>query len=288
MTERLDPRTHAFRRDLAAAGLRGRVDAARFVDGRPRQVVAPSAVMAETPSREARTASEALFGERVTVYEERDGWVWGQLETDGYVGYLASDTLGEPAAEATHRVAVPRTCLYPRPDLKSAPVRLISLNARLAVAGHEGDFAALADGAGYVFARHVAPVGATAPDFVLVAEAFLATPYLWGGRQSLGLDCSGLVQLSLDAAGIACPRDSDMQQKALGGPVDTADLTALEHGDLVFWKGHVGIMVDGVRMLHASGHHMMVVIEPLAVAAMRYAQAGLEVTAVRRLRNKAG
>jgi cell wall-associated NlpC family hydrolase len=220
----------------------------------------------------------------VTVYDERDGWAWGQLETDGYVGYIPSDALGAPGPDATHRVAIPRTCLYPRADLKSAPVRLVSLNVRVAVTGREGDFAALADGAGFVFARHLAPVGATAPDFVLVAEAFLATPYLWGGRQSLGLDCSGLVQLSLDAAGIACPRDSDMQQ-ALGEPVDIADLTQLRRGDLVFWTGHVGIMVDENRMLHASGHHMMVIIEPLAAAAMRYAEADLAVAAVRRLGN---
>jgi len=287
LTERPDPRLHAFRDDLAALSLAGRVEAGRFVEGRPRQVVAPSAVMAEAPRADARTASEALMGERVTVYDERDGWAWGQLETDGYVGYLPAAALGEPGPDATHRVAIPRTCLYPRADLKSAPVRLVSLNARLAVAGREGDYLALADGAGFVFARHVAPIGVTAPDYVLVAEAFLATPYLWGGRQSLGLDCSGLVQLSLDAAGIACPRDSDLQQ-TLGQAVDTADLTVLERGDLVFWKGHVGIMVDAARMLHASGHHMMVVIEPLATAAMRYAEAGLEVTAVRRLGKTGG
>lgn len=282
MTDRLDPRLHAFRDDLAAQALEGRVEAGRFVEGVVRQVVAPGAVMAEQPRADARTASEALMGERVTVYDERDGWAWSQLETDGYVGYIPSDALGAPGADATHRVAIPRTCLYPRADLKSAPVRFVSLNARVAVTGREGDFAVLADGAGSVFARHLAPVGATAPDFVLVAEAFLATPYLWGGRQSLGLDCSGLVQLSLDAAGIACPRDSDMQQ-VLGEPVDIADLTQLRRGDLVFWKGHVGIMVDENRMLHASGHHMMVIIEPLAAAAMRYAEADLAVTAVRRL-----
>jgi cell wall-associated NlpC family hydrolase len=163
-------------------------------------------------------------------------------------------------------------------------VRLVSLNARLTVTDRDGEFVVLADGAGYVFARHVAPMGVVAPDHVIVAEAFLATPYLWGGRQSLGLDCSGLIQLCLDAAGIACPRDSDMQQ-ALGEPVDIADLTQLRRGDLVFWTGHVGIMVDENHMLHASGHHMMVIIEPLAAAAMRYAEADLAVAAVRRLGN---
>jgi len=283
LTERLDPRFHPFRDDLAALALEGRITAGRFVAGRPRQVVAPSAVMAEAPRADARTASEALFGERVTVYDERDGWAWGQLATDDYVGYLPAGALGEPGPEPTHRVAVPRTCLYPRPDLKSCPVRLVSLNARLAVTGIQGEFVELADGAGYLFARHVAPMGTAAPDHVLVAEALLATPYLWGGRQSLGLDCSGLVQLSLDAAGIACPRDSDIQERELGVAVDSADLTALERGDLVFWKGHVGIMVDADRLLHASGHHMLVVIEPLATAALRNAEKGLPVTSVRRL-----
>jgi cell wall-associated NlpC family hydrolase len=287
LTERLDPRTHAFRDDLAALSLEGRVAAPRFVAGTTRQVVAASAVMAEAPRADARTGSEALFGERFTVYDQRDGWAWGQLETDNYVGYVPADALGEPGAPPTHRVAVPRTCLYPRPDLKSCPVRLVSLNARLAVTGRDGEFVVLAGDAGYVFARHVAPMGVVAPDHVIVAEAFLATPYMWGGRQSLGLDCSGLVQLCLDAAGIACPRDSDMQEQ-VGVPVDIADLTALERGDLVFWKGHVGIMVDATRLLHASGHHMLVVIEPLAAAAMRNAEAGLPVTAVRRLEKTAG
>jgi cell wall-associated NlpC family hydrolase len=149
-------------------------------------------------------------------------------------------------------------------------------------------FSRLADGS-FVPARHIAELGRNMPDFVAVAERFLGVPYLWGGKTRLGLDCSGLVQVALDAAGLGCPRDSDMQQAELGRPVPVLDnLDGLERGDLVFWKGHVGIMTDAFLLLHANAHHMGVAIEPLRAAVDRIARSGGgPVTAIKRLEAKA-
>lgn len=281
-----DPRTTPARPDLAADFLAGTVSAARYVPARERRVVAASAPLRREPRPDAPLDTEALACEAVRVFEEEEeGWAWGQLASDGYVGYLPVSTLGPPEPAPTHRVAVLRTFIYPGPSIKLPPVSALSLMAGVAVASVEGDFARLADGSA-VFARHLAIVDhALADDFVSVAERFVGVPYLWGGKTSLGIDCSGLVQLALSAAGIEAPRDSDMQERALGTPLPiTEEFKGLRRGDLVFWKGHVGIMVDGANLLHANGHHMATVIEPLAVAAARIDAAGAgPVTSIKRL-----
>lgn len=285
MTLRLDPRLHPYRSDLAAEHLQGRVEAQAFVPGRPMRVVSDIVRLHRAPGHDQPIDTELLFGEDFTVYEERDGWAWGQLATDGYVGYVPVPALGEPLAVATHRVAVLRTFVYSVADIKAPPVMLLSLNAQVAVEALHGDLARLAGGAGFVFARHLRAMGDHAADFVEVAARFVGTPYLWGGRSSLGLDCSALVQLSLQAAGIACPRDSDMQREDVGRTLgeDLGPDAEPRRGDLVFWRGHVGIIADDDLLLHASGHHMLTVTEPFAEARARIARAGLEVLAVRRL-----
>jgi cell wall-associated NlpC family hydrolase len=173
-----------------------------------------------------------------------------------------------------------RTFLYPEPDIKSPTVAALSLGSMLAVTGTSDPLLQLVNG-GYVVARHVAPVDRFASDFVAVAERLVGFPYLWGGKSTKGLDCSGLLQLSMQAAGLDCPRDSDMQAKALGTML--AKDAPLSRGDIVFWPGHAGIMVDEARLLHANGHHMQTVIEPLAEAVARIAGTGTLVSSVRRL-----
>jgi cell wall-associated NlpC family hydrolase len=264
-----DPRITPARPDLAASHLSGSVRAERFVEGEAFEIGVSHAPLRSAPSQEAMLQTEALKGERMTVYETKDGWAWGQLAGDGYVGFVPASALRAAGPAATHKVAALRTFVFPGPSIKLPPTETLSFGSRLAIARVDRSFAITAAG-GHVSVLHLAPVTTRESDFVAVAERFLGTPYLWGGKTSLGLDCSGLVQLALSAAGIAAPRDSDMQEAELGSKIEVRrDLDGLKRGDLVFWRGHVGIMLDESRLLHATGQTMTVMVEPLAVAEQR-------------------
>ncbi len=283
MNETLDPRRHAYRKDLADIDLKGQVEAQRFIEGETFQVTEPSARLHGEPLSDTYMVTEALYGEHISVYEVHEGWVWGQLERDGYVGYLPQSALKLGRAASTHRVSALRTYIFPGPDIKLPPRALISMEAELAVVRNEGQFAVTADG-GYVMAQHLSALNQHADDFVSVAELFVGAPYRWGGKQSIGLDCSGLVQVALHRAGMACPRDSDMQEAELGRTLDdTQNLSQLRRGDLIFWQSHVGIMLDETRLLHANGHHMATAIEPAAQAVARIAANHGPVTSLKRL-----
>ncbi len=247
------------------------------------QIVTASAPLRRSPQADAPLETEALHGERVIVYDEQAGWAWAQLERDQYVGYLPAAALGAPSAP-THRVAALRTHAYPGPAIKLPPRMALSLGAELRILLQDGDFAVSDDGL-YLWSRSLVGLSANEPDWVAVAERFIETPYLWGGRTSDGIDCSGLVQTALMAAGITSPRDSDMQEAMLGEAIAIDDPEApFARGDLVFWKGHVGVMRDSLTLLHANGWHMKTFSEPLAQARERIAaNGGGEVTSVRRL-----
>ena len=278
-----DPRVTPARPELAAKHLEGRVAAGRFVEGEVREVVEPQAPVRRHPSPDAALDSEAVKGERIVVYETTsEGWAWGQLESDGYVGWLPANALRAPGPDSTHKVAVLRTLVFPGPSIKLPPIEALSFGCRLAIARVEEPFAVMASG-GYVPARHLTPLGAKESDLVSVAEKFLGTPYLWGGKTSLGVDCSGLVQTAVSACGVACPRDSDMQEQALGTPLPVNDLSNLRRGNLAFWKGHVAIVRDAATFIHANAFHMAVAIEPIRDALDRIRAGGCELTSVRRL-----
>ena len=239
----------------------------------------------QADAKARRTArDEALKGEHVRSFDmNAEGWAWGQLAADGYVGWLPANALAPPGPPPTHKVAALRTLVFPGPSIKLPPIEALPLGAHLAVA-RIADRMAITSAGGYVPAAHLAPVGHHETDFVAVAERFVGVPYLWGGKTMLGLDCSGLVQVALTACGISCPRDSDMQEAALGVPLEhAARLTDLKRGDLIFWKGHVGIVNDPATLIHANAFHMAVTIEPLADAVERISNTGSDVTSVRRI-----
>jgi len=280
---RLDPRRNVFRSDLAAESLQGKVNVPRYAQGFSAQVARAAVPVRRQPILTAGIDTEALFGEIVTVYEERGGWAWVQLSRDKYVGYVPTDTLMREVEQPTHRVRALGTFVYPAPDIKAPPLVHLSMNARLCVSKRHEQFCALNNG-GFVIARHMAEQGQHERDFVEIAERFIGTPYLWGGRTRIGLDCSGLVQIALEAAGFSVPRDADMQQAEIGRYVDIPkELDELQRGDLVFWQGHVGIMVDSVMLVHANAHYMMVTAETLPEAVGRVAKSNGKITAIKRL-----
>ena len=269
-----DKRLTPARADLAAAHLKGTVEAPRFADGQKHSVIVGRASLRLRPSNDAAQDSELLLGETFTVYENNAGWAWGQAARDLYVGYVAASALGAPFTPQA-RVSALMAPLFSAADLKTPLRDMLPMNAALPVKSRSGDY--VDTGFGFVHQRHLLPE--SEKDFVAIAERFLGVAYVWGGKTAAGLDCSGLIQTALQAVGKTSPRDTDMMEKALGEPVKAAS----QRGDLVFWKSHMGVMLDDTRLLHANAHHMLVAIEPLADAVARIEKVAGPVTSIKRL-----
>ena len=281
-----DPFLNAYRDDLADVRLKNQVAAPRYVEGRLAGVVRGIADLRRRPTRGAPLDTQLLYGEVVRVFDETDGWAWVQSETDRYVGYLESAALAAPPPAPTHRLRALRSFLFPEPNLKAPPLDCLSITASLSVAGSEGAYSRLAGG-GWLYTKHLQPISETSPDFVATALEFLGSPYYWGGRSSVGLDCAALVQLSLACAGVATLRDSYQQVTTVGDALNgLPGEIALERGDLVYSPGHVAIMVDDAHVVHANGFTMSVAIESLGALEdrVRKETAGKGFSVVRRVR----
>ena len=183
----MDRRLTPFREDLAADWLVGQVDATAFAAGKPFQVTASVADVRRAPEPDAPLDTQALFGEIVTVYETTaEGWAWGQLGSDGYVGYISASALSETSFEPTHWVNALWSFTYPEPNMKTQPVEQVPFGARVKVEEHLGDFCRLSNYR-FIWARHLTPMGEILPGFVATCEHFLGTPYLWGGMSPWGV-----------------------------------------------------------------------------------------------------
>jgi len=273
-----DKRITPARPDLAALHLKGKVAAARFVEGEAASVAVGRAALRQAPSFDAAQDTELLHGERVTVYDRAGGWAWVQAHNDSYVGYLRESGLAPPF-ETQLQISALMTPLFPRPDLKAPVKDMLPMTAEVALLDRDGDYLMIAPDA-WVHRHHVGLLAEAQPDWVAVAEAFFGVPYVWGGKTFAGLDCSGLIQTALAAAGMRCPRDTDMMERQFGDSPNAAP----DRGDLIFWKGHVGVMLDEERLLHANAFHMMVAIEPLSAAVERIEKIAGPVTSVKRPR----
>lgn len=286
MSDTFDRRLTPARPDIAAAHLKGHVTAERYVEGAVMEVKEGVVDVRREPRPDSPIDTQALYGERVTVYDEEEGWAWAQLARDGYVGWIGANTLWSALRSPTHRVCAPRTFVYPAAGVKEPPLLALPLSAEVEIVGERENFLVTRD-LGFIWRSHLAPLDQPADDFVAVAETLIGAPYLWGGKSSIGVDCSGLVQISLAAAGKEAPRDSDMQEAQLGERIEIG--APLMRGDLIFWKGHVGIMRDATTLLHANGTHMLVSSERLDLVRERNLQVGAgDITSVKRLAGQLG
>ena len=277
-----DPRVHAYRDDLADSALKELINAAHYVEGELCIITTGVADMRNAPDDDAGRDSQALRGEQVRVFDVADGWAWGQLQTDGYVGYLPAAKLSNEIITPTHEIGVVSSFIYPEANMKHPNAEHVSFGERFEIV-EEGKEYSQIKGGGYIYSAHLREIARGTGDPIAEAEKFVGVPYLWGGRSGFGVDCSGLVQLACLAAGISAPRDSDMMEAYLGTPLDHMDTKQLQAGDLIFWKGHTGLMVDGAHLLHANGHHMQTVVEPVEEAISRIAYMYDTPTSFRRL-----
>ncbi|EJF83186.1 NlpC/P60 family protein [Candidatus Bartonella washoeensis] len=268
-----DPRLYAFRDDLADKRLETEITAQHFVQGEKKRVNTAVAGLFKENNKKSERQTECLLGEELLIFEQGESMSWGQSLKDGYVGYIDTTVLCTSTIKQTHIVSVPRTFQYLQADLRGPMEYPLSMGSKVSVVDEKevrGTMYSILESGKAIITDHLSSIEYMYEDYVTIAETFTRTPYLWGGVSGFGIDCSGLVQLSMMMTGKMVLRDTDMQQKTIGRPLTDSD--KLQRGDLIFWKGHVAIMIDHENIIHANGHSMDVMIEPLEEAITRIAK----------------
>jgi cell wall-associated NlpC family hydrolase len=283
MASLLDPRLHPYRSDIAAMKLKGLVKSERFVEPVAYQVTGGLASLRKIGAEDGEQYSQALHGETIDIYDEKGGFGWGQMRSDGYVGWFDMVALSSPVLTVTRKVSTLRTYAYSSPSPKAPPHFLLSLGARVCETTDRENGFVFCERAGWVYEAHLSALSDFAKDAVAVAQQFMDAPYQWGGVESLGLDCSGLIQTAYKASGVAMPRDSYMQRAFGTDVVMGPDFGGLKRGDIICWDQHVAMMMNATDIIHANSFHLKVTREPLAVAAPRVSQKYGPVLSARRL-----
>ena len=240
-------------------------------NGKQFQISAPYAYVYDSNKLETRIATQALFGEIVMAYQESDNKVKVQLVRDGYVGWVEQSALSTAIVKPDSKISARLSVAYELPNLKSLPVTSLSMGALVLIEKEENDFGYSAE-SGWIYKQHYKPINSFANDPVDIARKFLNAPYQWGGRDSRGLDCSGLVQQAFEACNITLPRDTDMQFSFGRYKIDWTENIEPQRNDLIFWKGHVAIVADKSTIIHSTARHMAVVEESLYEVVKRIAE----------------
>ncbi|CAF25694.1 NlpC/P60 family protein [Bartonella quintana] len=268
-----DPRLYAFGNDVADQCLTTEIAAQHFVQGEKKRVHTAVAGLFKENNKKSERQTECLLGEELLIFEQGEIMSWGQSLKDGYVGYIDTTVLCASTIKQTHIVSVPRTFQYLQADLRGPMEYPLSMGSKVSVVDEtevRDTMYSILESGKAIITRHLSPIGRVYEDYVTVAETFISTPYLWGGVSGFGIDCSGLVQLSMMMTGKMVLRDTGMQQKTIGRALTDSD--KLQRGDLIFWEGHVAIMIDHENIIHANGYSMNVMIEPLEEAITRIAK----------------
>lgn len=263
----MDRRLTPANKRVADPSMRSKWPGVTYVDPTPYAIHWPMVDLMSAP--EGHRDRQLLFGETVDVYEKHEGWAFIRAVKDGYVGYVPQSSLLQ-MPEASHRIASAASHVYDKPNFKARDLMRLSHGCQLHALDVVDGFVQIAEG--FVPEVHCVSIDERQPDPVTEAKLFLDTPYLWGGNSRFGIDCSGLIQAAFLACGIPCPGDSDMQAETLG--YELPEEEPVQRNDLLFWKGHVALVVNSARIIHANAHHMTVTYEDLDTAIDRIAAQG--------------